>query len=108
VLFSVATAGVIVVSLAPAQSVEPATSVVPDYVAHTVGYAVLGLLAMLAARWPIRWLIVLIVLGAILELLQPVLSNRFASVSDIVANAIGVCIGVGIGWIVTRYRRHRQ
>jgi VanZ family protein len=107
-LFIIATVGVITISLAPAQSVEPAASIVPDYVGHAVGYAVLGLLAMLAARWPGRWIIVLFVLGTSLEALQPVLSNRFASVSDVVANTIGVLIGVGVGLLVTRYRSPRQ
>jgi VanZ family protein len=108
VIFLVAVVGVIAISLAPAQSVEPAASIVPDYVGHAVGYAVLGVLAMLAACWPVRWIIVLIVLGASLEVLQPVVSNRFASMSDIVANTVGVLIGVGCGWLITRYRSHRQ
>lgn len=108
VLFIAAVIGVIVVSLAPVQSVEPAAAIVPDYIGHAVGYAVLGLLAMLAARWPGRWIIVLTVLGTSLEALQPVLSNRFASISDIVANTIGVFIGVILGVVLTRYRSHRQ
>jgi VanZ family protein len=108
VLFLAATVGVIAISLAPAQSVQPAASIVPDYVGHAVGYAVLGVLAMQAARWPVRWTIVLIVLGTSLEVLQPVLSNRIASISDIIANTIGVLIGVGVGWLITRYRSRRQ
>jgi VanZ family protein len=108
VLFITAMVGVIAISLAPAQSVEPAASIVPDYVGHAVGYAVLGVLAMLAAPWPVRWIIVLIVLGASLEVLQPMLSNRFASISDIVANTLGVLLGVGLGWLITRYRSRRQ
>lgn len=108
VLFSIATVGVIAISLAPAQTVEPAASIVPDYVGHAIGYAVLGLLAMLAARWPVRWIIVLFVLGTSLEILQPVLSNRFASLSDIIANTFGIFIGVASGLLITRYRSHRQ
>lgn len=107
-LFSIATVGVIAISLAPAQTVEPAASIVPDYVGHAIGYAVLGLLAMLAARWPVRWIIVLFVLGTSLEILQPVLSNRFASLSDIIANTFGIFIGVASGLLITRYRSHRQ
>ena len=108
VLFIIATVGVITISLAPAQSVEPAASIVPDCIGHAVGYAVLGLLAMLAARWPGRWIIVLTVLGTSLEALQPVLSNRFASISDIIANTVGVLIGIAVGLLVTRYRRPHQ
>ncbi len=108
VLFIAALVGVVAISLAPAQSVEPAAAIVPDYVGHAVGYAVLGVLAMLAAPWPVRWIIVLIVLGASLEVLQPVVSNRFASISDVIANTVGVLIGVGFGWLITRYRSHRQ
>lgn len=108
VLFGLATAAVIVVSLAPVETVEPAASVVPDYVGHAAGYSVLGVLAMLAARWPVRWIIALTILGAMLEVLQPILANRFASISDVVANTVGVLIGVALGLFFTRYRRPRQ
>ena len=44
--------------------------------------------------------------GAIIELIQPTF-NRSAELSDWIADTLGVLIGIGIGLVYRRVRRHR-
>jgi VanZ family protein len=109
VLLGIALIAVAWVSLLPQSSVASA-SVIPDYLAHAAGYAVLGALAMLSSRGalPFTWSVLLIAFGLLLEVLQPVVADRIFSTADVLANALGVAIGVSFGWWFTRYRHHRQ
>ena len=108
-LFAAALAAVGWVSLLP-QSDIGSVSFIPDFISHAVGYALLGLLAVLATHgWrPIVVGGLLIGYGIILEILQPIVADRLMSTSDVVANAVGVILGVSGGWLLTTYRYRRQ
>jgi VanZ family protein len=77
----------------------------PDYFAHGVAYACLGFLLTRALAWgrwqDMTWRLALAatVLGAVYgatdEFHQSFIPGRHASVADLVADAIGACLGAG-------------
>ncbi len=68
------------------------------WVGHAVGYLLLTATAMLAQRAARPWLTVLLAssYGVALELLQGVLGQRSAQLTDVVANVVGALLGVAI------------
>jgi hypothetical protein len=81
-------------SLAPLDVAKRAPGT--DVTQHLLGY---GIAAFWFAQLHRRWLIVAIALiayGALIEVLQPVLSNRFFEWKDILANSTGVFFGLAL------------
>ena len=80
-----------------------------DKILHFTGYAALAMVFVLALKPKvyIPALLALIALGVGIEFLQP-LNSRGFEVADMVANAVGVAVGAGIGLVtrlvLSRYR----
>jgi len=72
-----------------------------EWVQHLVAAAVLGVLAMLAvgAR-PVLVFVVLVLAGLLGEMLQLATANRTFSLFDLLADAIGAAVGVGVAVLV--------
>jgi VanZ family protein len=73
-----------------------------DKLNHLAAFALLGLLARLA--WPaqslVRWLLSLLVYGGLLEIAQGLTPNRQAEWGDLLADALGLllALGLSLGW----------
>ena len=81
-----------------------------DKTNHILAYAALAATGSVGYRGLRVWVLIavgLLILGAALELAQSVLPGRFASVQDVVANAIGIALGsllaVGADALWTRH-----
>jgi len=93
VLFALGVIGVTWTSLLPPEDIPP-TLGLSDKVLHLLGYAVLGVLAVLSGlRWPVA-LAAVIGLGSVLEMVQGLLGYRSFEWLDLVADAIGAAAGV--------------
>ncbi len=93
VALALALAGVAWTSLLPPDSL-PSSLGLSDKVVHVVGYAVLGVLAVMSGlRWPAAFVTVL-GFGLVLELLQGIVGYRSAEALDLVADALGAGLGV--------------
>lgn len=88
-------------SLVPVRDVIVTVSL-SDKAIHGVGYAVLGLIGMLAQRRsrPILTWLGVVVFGVVLEILQGMLGYRSYEPADMVADAVGAGVGVLIGLFV--------
>jgi VanZ family protein len=84
---------IVTLSLLPGKSLPSVPT--GDKINHLIGYG--ALMAWFAQLFPERRLrvaLVCLALGAIIEVLQPLVSDRFFEGMDNVANAVGI----GIGW----------
>ncbi len=91
-----------------AQPVLPGASLTPDWVQHGVAYAGLGLvtlrafsgdrLARVGAGTALAAWLVAAVYGVSDEFHQSFVPDRMADLRDVVADAIGAALGVGLGW----------
>lgn len=75
-------------------------------IGHVGGYLLLGGLIILAQRYPrpmVVWAVVS-VYGALIEVIQGALGLRSFQWTDILANALGAAIGIGLA-MVWRHRR---
>lgn len=73
-------------------------------VLHGVGYALLTMSALFAQRAPrvIVTAVMAIAYGILMEVIQGMLGLRSAQLSDVLANAGGVLLGVAISFLVPR------
>lgn len=73
-------------------------------VLHFFGYAVLALSALLALGRPRPVLTVLglVAYASALEVLQGLVGQRSLQAQDLLANAVGVVVGVTVGWLLAR------
>lgn len=73
-------------------------------VGHTIAYAALGALAVLAQRRPrpSLTLVGVVAYGALLEIAQGALGLRSFQWTDIAANAVGALVGVLIATLLSR------
>jgi VanZ family protein len=87
-------------------SVRPETAM-PHYLEHLAAFGVWGLLFSIAYRSR-RSLVLLAGLGfiTVLEALQIWAPDRHARWIDLAMNASGFCIGVGVGFVVSRSASH--
>ena len=77
---------------------DPGAVGVPDGLAHVVAYATVAFFPAATPSVPLRWPAgAILAWGLALELLQ-FLFGRSASVMDIAANAVGVVVGLAIGY----------
>ena len=79
-----------------------------DSVQHLVAYAVLAGLAMLGFPAQRPWAVLalalaLVAYGGILELVQMAVPGRFASVSDLFANTLGIFMGITAVRLASRF-----
>lgn len=65
-----------------------------DKMQHTLAYALLMIWFWQAFQPHWRWPLFLLMLGVLLELLQSQSSSRVAELSDILANALGISLGL--------------
>ncbi len=103
-----------VLSLLPGEKVKP-LNLVWDKAAHAMAYGILALLVGLTfTRGLQRWLGILGLfgLGGLLEIGQIYVPNRSASTFDMLANGIGILLGVlllfGIQWLWQRLAGSRD
>lgn len=90
----------------------------PDYVAHALNYAVLGVLLIWAragGTWPamttslMAFAVVLaVLLGIADEFHQSFIPGRQATVQDVMADAVGACAGVCIAAVVVALRQQTR
>lgn len=105
-VFAVLAIVVTVVSLLPPRGTPVAEIAdlgeVRALVGHACGYLLLAGSAMLAQRMPRPWLTVILAsaYGVLLELVQGVIGQRSAQLSDAIANLIGALLGVGIAMVI--------
>ena len=86
---------VVALSLVPQEAIPPTG--LWDKTNHILAYAALAATGGLAYRGLRAWLLVavgLLILGAALEIAQSMLPDRVASLQDVLANAIGVALGM--------------
>lgn len=107
VAFAVALAAVAWTSLLPPDDLPP-TFGISDKVLHLLGYAVLGVLALLSGlRWQVG-LAVVIGWGFVLEMTQGLLGYRSFEWWDLVADGVGATAGVLVTWrILTEVNARR-
>ena len=93
-MFWLALLGVLVLSLVPAGTSLPTTGW--DKTNHLLGFAVLSLLARCAyARLGVVGTLVgLLLFGVLIELLQAMTPDRFSEWGDLVANGVGIVVGL--------------
>ena len=87
----------------------------PDYVAHALNYAVLGVLLIWAragGEWPVMTaslmafaVVVAVLLGIADEFHQSFIPGREATVQDVMADAVGASAGVLVAAVVVRLWR---
>jgi len=95
--------GLLVLSLMPPSEALPTTGW--DKSNHMLGFAVLGALGQWA--WPGRGTMVflsLLAYGGLIEVLQSLTPDRFAELMDIVADGIGLLVGIFLAHWIDRMR----
>lgn len=87
-------------------TLRPETTM-PHYLEHLAAFGLSGLLFSMAYR-SCRSLVLLGGIGfaTVLEALQVLAPDRHASLIDLALNASGLCIGVGVGLVVSRSVSH--
>ena len=73
---------------------------------HAIGYLLLTAAALCAQARPRPWTTLLIAVGygVLLEAVQGLIGLRSAQLADVVANAVGALVGVGVGlWLRRRW-----
>ena len=96
---------------------QPAVNIplgAPDYVAHAINYAVLGVLLIWAragGEWPVMTMslmvfavVLAVLLGIFDEFHQSFIPGRDPSAKDVLADAVGACIGVSVAAAVVALR----
>lgn len=102
--FWVVLTGVVVLSLMPVAHLPPLAFDVWDKAQHAFGFAVLTLLGLWAyPGWMRQLLAGLLLLGALIELAQGASGWRHGDWLDLLADAIGVVLGLMV-WAVYRRR----
>lgn len=95
-MFWLALLGVLVLSLVPASPSLPTTGW--DKTNHVLGFAILALLAR--CGYPrlgiVGPLCGLLAYGVLIELLQSMTPDRFSEWSDLLANGIGIVVGLAL------------
>jgi VanZ family protein len=89
----------------------------PDYVAHAINYAVLGVLliwGLAGGEWPamtMRLMVSAVVLAVLLgifdEFHQSFIPGRDSSLRDVLADAVGATIGACVTAVLLALRRQR-
>ena len=89
----------------------------PDYVAHAINYAVLGVLLIWAragGEWPVMTaalmasaVVLAVFLGIADEFHQSFIPGRQATVQDVLADAVGASAGVCVAAVVVALRRRQ-
>lgn len=69
-----------------------------DKIVHALFYLPPMTLAVYAGARPTRWAIGLLLFSAGIELVQSPLSYRGADGFDLLANAVGIALGLNVGW----------
>ena len=102
--FAISVVAVTVGSLLPGSAVT-ATTVVPDWVRHGLGYFVIALFATWALPHLSNWIVFtgVVAYSILIEVLQPIVADRMFELTDIVSNAVGAALGIALATI-TRYR----
>ena len=73
-----------------------------DKLYHMMAFAALVIPAALFDRGAVRWMVVGgLILGAAIEFIQPSV-GRDADVMDFLADATGLVLGLGLGWLLQR------
>ena len=88
---------IVALSLGQARDIDPFTFQNMDKVKHIVAYsALMGWFVQIYHRLHIRLIYAasFILMGIVLEILQGIGGHRQFEINDMVANAIGVCIGL--------------
>ena len=91
--FALAISVTIWLSLAPLSGLHSAASI-PDVLSHFIGYAGLGALAIASGLRPLTAFFLLVVFGALLEIVQGASGHRFFEFKDIAVNALGLIAGI--------------
>lgn len=90
----------------------PPSSFHIDKLLHVGVYLVLAMAPLLFVAnrmWALLMAVTLLPVGVGIEMLQDLAGGRTFSVGDIKANALGVVLALGIGWIIRpRFWPHRQ
>lgn len=101
ILFSICTLAVLVLSLLPPDAPEPTTGW--DKTNHLLAFgtlAALGVRAWPARVWQLAW--ALIAYGAAIEALQSLTAYRTASWADLLADVLGIGIGMALSFRAIR------
>lgn len=87
---------------------QPALAVtLPDKVYHALAFAALILPSALLAVQSLPWILGAgLAYGGLIELIQPQV-GRSSEIGDMVANIVGLCAGLVIGWGLRRLYRTR-
>ncbi|MGH1484017.1 MAG: rhomboid family intramembrane serine protease [Geminicoccales bacterium] len=75
-----------------------------DKIYHVLGFLILVWLAGTAWRWTYKQTIVLLVFAVALELSQLLTEGRVVDRADMMANVIGVALGLMLLWMMAAWR----
>lgn len=80
----------------------PSAASISDVLAHFVGYAILGILAIASGLPRVNALVVVFSFGVLLEIIQGISGYRYFEVKDIVVNFFGALTGIIVAIYLTR------
>ena len=94
---------ILALTLLPAVTMpEPIWVTQVDKLYHMMAFAALIIPAALFDRGAVRWIVIGgLILGAAIEVIQPSV-GRDADVMDFLADAAGLALGLGLGWLFRR------